>query len=78
MIKKRSFNPDVIPKAITHKYVARFQRYLIEEGVLVWSNGGQQLMFTRDYIFKHPSIAASIAAGKPESGYDGWKAPDYP
>ena len=45
---------------------------LIEDGTLV-PYGGRRYVFIRDYVFRSPSLAASIILGRVASGPDEWR-----
>ena len=45
---------------------------LIEDGTLL-PHGSRRYMFFRDYVFRSPSLAASIILGRESSGPDEWR-----
>ena len=45
---------------------------LIEDGILV-PHGGRRYVFIRDYVFRSPSLAASVILGRVASGPEEWR-----
>ena len=45
---------------------------LVEDGTLV-PHGSRLYVFNRDYVFRSPSLAASIILGRVASGADEWR-----
>lgn len=54
-----------------NKFVTEKRRALISEGILKQEK--DTLIFTRDYIFNSPSLAASVVAGGNANGWKEWK-----
>lgn len=52
-------------------YVVQQREDLLKSGVLVAS--GDRLQFTQDYTFSSPSMASTIALGRPSNGRTEWK-----
>lgn len=52
----------------------RFRARLLLDGIL--APEGDQLMFTKDYIFRSPSMAAIALLGRSANGWDTWRTAD--
>lgn len=59
------------PTASMPEHSIRLRERLISEGILKTKNG--KLIFTKDYLFKTPSAAATIILGNPRNGLYEWK-----
>lgn len=51
----------------------RFRQQLVTDGVL--AQNGETYVFTRDYLFTSPSLAACIVMGRSANGWLEWKTP---
>ena len=49
----------------------RFREKLLKEGILALEGGG--VVFTRDYLFSSPSMAATALQGRSANGWVEWK-----
>ena len=49
----------------------RFRQQLVTDGVLAQS--GDSYVFTRDYLFTSPSLAACVVMGRSANGWLEWK-----
>ena len=49
----------------------RFREKLLKEGILTLEGGG--VVFTRDYLFSSPSMAATVLRGRAANGWVEWK-----
>ncbi len=61
---------------VNDSYKMKIRDELVRAGVLAEDRSGLFYVFTRDYEFPNPSIAASIVCGGSKSGPDAWGRPE--
>ncbi|MSR46474.1 MAG: GIY-YIG nuclease family protein [Planctomycetes bacterium] len=52
----------------------RFRERLVQDGIL--APDGDHLVFTKDYLFRSPSMAAIALLGRNANGWDSWRTAD--
>lgn len=70
VVRQGSFAvPEIAPSMMEHAQALR--KALVDKGILKLDGG--RLVFTQDYLFNSPSLAASMVAGNSTNGREAWK-----